>query len=734
MNYKYAFLLAASLSSAVALSAQSKISLTGRDVLKAYATEMRVLGADQQAPELSVLVNLNPGATADQISAAGYEVVTDLDDILVVNLPVSRIQEFSQLPEVKYVDFGTELLPHMLYARPAGIVDEAHSGFDYEGVTHSYDGTGVICGIMDQGMDANHVNFKDADGNTRVERLWWFRGSTGNATQYTNRTIAQFTTDDNTQSHATHVAGIMAGAYKGTATVAKITNAQTGAGMTVGAADMPYYGVATGAKLAFSVGQFSQPNLIAGVTKIMDYAEEQGKPAVVNMSLGGNTGPHDGSSTYDQALSKLGERGIICMSAGNEGDSRLFVTKEFTDDNGDLKTMVTPSQLKATIAGYVDLWGQTDEVLEVSWALYSTSNRTLTTLASITGANQSANGNATFTSAFNGSLSMSSEVNPNNNRFHVSSMLYAISPKVSTSNLVLVVKYKEGEKVYVYGGGNQAGNGGNITFTNSGLQGYTNGSTEGTINDGACGNNIISVGASVSSKYAPLLSKSVASYGEGNPGTIASFSSYGYNFKGEAKPDVVAPGTAIVSSYSRSYVSKYQLGTNSLSATASVNNVSNAWGPMQGTSMSCPFVSGTVALWLQADPNQKYADIMDVIKHSSTMNTTTMRPAGKWGAGMINATEGLKYILGKTTGLGAVATDDPSKAAIVIPVDGGYDITVAGASSVNASIFAISGIEAARINVAGNSAVISTDGLNAGIYVLAVDTPAGRFTQKIAVK
>lgn len=726
---------ATALAGVMSLMAQSKISPMGTMILEDRAEQKATLGTEAADPVYATFVNLMPGCTAQSIADAGFEVVSDLGEIITVNLPLSRAEELAQMPEVKYVDFGSSQQPTMKFARPAGGVDEAHAGITVNGATHSFDGTGVIAGLMDTGMDANHCNFKTDDNESRVERLWWFRSLTGTSTQYTSATISSFSTDNNSESHATHVGGIMGGSYKGSGQVAQVNDSNTGSGVTVGTDEMPYYGVATGSALAFSVGSLTDANIINGVTKIVEYAEQQGKPCVVNMSLGSNSGPHDGTSAYGQSLAALGKRAIICMSAGNEGASPLFVTKEFSSASDDLKTMINPTCITNgnTATGIVDIWGKSDKVLAVSWAVYNASSKTLNTIATITKAGSSVrinSSNSTFNNAFSGSISLASEINPNNNRFHVQCTLSAVARKTtaSTSYLALVVKSVEGDAVYVYGSTT-------ITFSSNSLAGWTTGSTDGTINDGACAENVISVGAFTSARYFPCLNRQVYSYqGATANNTIAPFSSYGKTFQGVAKPDVTGPGTAIVSSYSRYYVTAKNIAVNSnLSASATRAGVTNYWGPMQGTSMSCPFVSGTVALWLQANPNLDYNGIMDVIKNTSDFNSVTMRPAEKWGAGKVNAAEGLKYILTQAS-IGSVVSDDPAKAVVLTPCLDGYEIVVAGTSHVNATLHNIAGFEAARVNAGGNNAFISTSGLQSGVYILSVDTPAGRYTTKLAVK
>jgi subtilase family domain protein len=724
------YFIAAMLAGWSSITAQDKINPMGIMILNEYSSTRHTLGTTDQSPVYSAIVTLNPGANAESLRHAGFDVIADLDDIVTVDIPLDRVNELASMPQVKYVSFGTVQNTDMKFARPSGSVDAAQNGFSYNGQTLKFDGSGVIAGLMDTGMDASHVNFTDGD-NTRVERLWWFRNTTGSATEYNSETLSSFVTDDANESHATHVAGIMAGSYKGNAQVAQFSS-PSGGTISTGTAAMPYYGVATGARLAFSVGGLYDANIINGVTKIIEYAESQGVPCVVNMSLGSNSGPHDGSTSYNQALAKLGQRGIICMSAGNEGADNLFVSKAFTVGDTELKTMIQPSQANGAIlpSGIVDVWGKTDKQLTVCWGVYDAATRIVTRMAQITTKGQSVainSSNSTFNSSFTGSISMASEVNPLNNRFHVQCSLSTVTRRstASTRYLALIVQGAAGEEVYVYG--NER-----TVFTSNSMVGWEEGTPDGSINDGACGENIVCVGAYNSALYFPTLASQGYGYGAGNIDNISSFSSYGTTFQGVDKPDVCAPGSPIISSYSRYYYNSQRLTTNSISAQVVRAGVTNYWGPMQGTSMSCPFVSGTVALWLQANPSLKYSDIIETLKESSDFNSFSMRPAIRWGAGKINAVEGLKHILGKTS-IGSVWNDEEQR-LIITPLADGYEVWVAASTQVKATLYSLTGIAMTSASANGESVDIHTSTLPKGVYILCVDSDAGRHTSKVTVK
>ena len=152
-------------------AAQSKLSPMGRMIVSDYM-EMKTLNADMkgQDSEYAAIVTLKSTADAEQLTNAGIEIVSNFGKVVTANIPVSRMEEISELPGVVYLQFGESQEPTMNFARPAGGVDEAQEGFTFNGTPHSYDGTGVIAGLFDGGMDANHCNFKDDNNASRVQR------------------------------------------------------------------------------------------------------------------------------------------------------------------------------------------------------------------------------------------------------------------------------------------------------------------------------------------------------------------------------------------------------------------------------------------------------------------------------------------------------------------------------------------------------------------------------------
>lgn len=80
--------------------------------------------------------------------------------------------------------------------------------------------------------------------------------------------------------------------------------------------------------------------------------------------------------------------------------------------------------------------------------------------------------------------------------------------------------------------------------------------------------------------------------------------------------------------------------------------------------MACPFVTGTVGLWLQADPDLTYAQVLETVNRSSVAQDNT---SGRWGAGKIDALAGMRYVLDNYAAIGTVFADDEQR-LVITPV------------------------------------------------------------------
>lgn len=595
------------------------------------------------AKTVSAFITVKTTDAVEKIEALGAKVNNVVSPtLLTATMPVSAIEAVSQLDEVVSVSVGTEVKLLMDQARKVTGVDDCHKLTTDNG---PYTGKGVVVGIVDNGFDYTHVDFMNSDlSDTRIKRVW-DQSTTGKApekygygaeyTSFAQMKGAKY--DMTTQYHATHVAGIAAGGDK----------------------TQPYYGVAPDADLVFVSFASSNTNIVDGINYVFDYAESVGKPAVVNISLGSHLGPHDGTSDTDLSFTNMtGPGRIIVGACGNEGMEKLHVGKtlDATSTGKQLKTMFAydSSSQSSYKQAYVDLWGSKGKKLAVKAVVVNTTKGQVVAQSDevSTDGSKDVRWIVPDGSGVVASVQMALQVNPNNNCPEV--MLMSRATSINTGFAIgIIATGDEGNTINAW----NAANGG--TFTNYNKRGWTDGDYTSTVGElGGTSNSVISVGSfNTKMSFVPL---SLAGTGQemkinenlvGKLYDHSAFSSYGPTADGRIKPDVTAPGSVVISAGSK-YVG---LTDDYIVA----KNGDDNYTYNLGTSMASPFVAGTVALWLQANPNLTPDDVREIIRKSSTKDTYVGAtvPNNAWGYGKINAIEGLKLAL-DVTGVNEIGTAD----------------------------------------------------------------------------
>ena len=80
--------------------------------------------------------------------------------IALVTVATDDVERVSSLPCVEVFELARAATTEMNNARVASTVDPIHAGTD---LSQPYTGKGVIAACVDQGLDANHANFKNPD-------------------------------------------------------------------------------------------------------------------------------------------------------------------------------------------------------------------------------------------------------------------------------------------------------------------------------------------------------------------------------------------------------------------------------------------------------------------------------------------------------------------------------------------------------------------------------------------
>lgn len=737
------------------LDLQSRAALHGVKMLQAPNSKIHTLAKTNGViPQghISGLIKIAEGESFETLTENGVNVVRTRGDIALVTMPVNAVERISMLDCIKQMQLSRHVEPKMDLVRPAIGVDKIHAGTD---LPQAYTGKGVITGIVDSGIDPHHINFRDEEGNNRVSYISHIYLSEDKQSYYigeynTPELVANFGTDNTGTFHGTHTLGIMAGGYKGISTVATRKSAFA---TEVSETNNPYYGIAYDSEIMASCGDLMDMFIALGIENILVQANEAQKPAVINLSIGSNVGAHDGTSTMSQFLDLAGKEAIICLSAGNEGDLPIALNQTFTAEDNVLQSFIHPYY---PVDGYYNLrYGQvyvysndaTEFTLEA--VIYNKSRGTVTFRAPVStntngnaqyyaSAGYASEGditNANFNRAFDGYIGIGSMVDQYSGRYYAM-IDYFTSDNQSTNangNYILgfIVTGKAGQRVDCFC------DGAFTTMESYGIAGWDAGSTNGTISDMACAQNIVVVGSyNTRDEWASLDGKLYSYQGAFQAGKMSPFTSYGTLIDGRNLPHVCAPGATIISSSNQYYIDAYasQYGDikDYIQAEYIEEGHKNYWHQSIGTSMATPVVAGGIALWLEADPTLTVDEVKDIISKTSVVDADVTGSGDpiQWGAGKFDAYAGLKEVIRRQSGISDVLVDD-NRLMIKSIGENVYEVFLGGAEKIDAVLYNISGQPVMSQSVAADEATIDASSLASGVYILNVN---GVHSQRILVK
>lgn len=263
------------------------------------------------------------------VAALGIHIRSVAGDVLTGEVAIDQLSVLESAPNVRYVEAPRALVPDLDWSAAQVGATLVHTQALLG--SRPYTGRGVIVGIIDNGIDFTHPDFRNPDGSSRILYLWDQSlmpiGSEhsppefGYGVEYTKdqidavlagRVARSHVRHQDNAGHGTHVAGIAAGNGQG-----------TGDGRPAGT----YVGMAPEADIIFVHNVLGGATLADSVQTLeaMDYifrrAVALGRPAVINLSQGMNGGSHDGTSLLSQGINNLLREQpgrAVVKSAGNE--------------------------------------------------------------------------------------------------------------------------------------------------------------------------------------------------------------------------------------------------------------------------------------------------------------------------------------------------------------------------------------------------------------------------------
>ncbi len=589
------------------------------------------------------------------VESLGVKLNTEAGNFFTALIPINKLENLFGVDGIVSVEIAEKVHSTMDSARALANVNQVHAG---TGLPQAYTGNGVIVGVIDDGFDYTHPNFRNlSNQQTRISRVWEQNGPTTSPVPYGTEyvgspAILNRMRDKINESHGTHVAGIAAGSGG----VSSNNNLR---------------GVAFDSEIVLVSTNKTDVGVLNGLEYIFNHATAQNKAAVVNMSLGKHIGPHDGTSSFDSMSGTLvGNGKILVGSAGNEGEDPIHLGKSFTSTNNYCYSFILNGQENNLISNgvsYIDIWGEVGKNFEVAVNVAKIVNNQVQLVSYTPYYNTNTNNSSIQTSIQDSDLTnpdtslieIATETNSTNQKPHAVLLINNSSQDDNDHLILFEIKSTNGivNSWITALGANLLPTNRAVEFTNLGSvnQFYVNGDTNMTVGEiGGTGNSIISVGAYTSKNTYTAFNGTTVNNGPlpsidfpGTLGSIASFSSKGPTADGRIKPDITAPGNVIVSSVSR-FDSNYT--STSVKTVSGLTDNTNNWyfAAMQGTSMSSPMVAGIIALWLQAKPNLTVEQIKTILQNTSITDSFTGTgsaiPNNTWGRGKINAYTGIQYI------------------------------------------------------------------------------------------
>jgi len=634
---------------------------------------------------IGVLVKLRD--TASTTPLHGIPSLAEAGEIVALLVTLGELRDLSIDKAVVYVEPSWKTSTQLDRSVPAIGADLAHNR------TPAAQGEGVIVGVVDTGIDYSHLDFRydaDDDGfeeSSRIHSIWdqtW--GLLG--AEYERADIESdialglgpengLVKASDWDGHGTHVASIAAG-----------DGSSSGSG---------FVGVAPEATLIAVKTSFYTADILSGVRYVFDEADALGLPAVVNLSLGGQDGPHDGTSLFEEGLDQLaaGPGRAIVVSAGNEGDLPIHTSGVLFGGATSFDVVAEDWEIELSI------WYPGDSEFTITVGRPDKPPISAPT-GTDTGYVTTSFGTVYVDNASGG-------VNPNNGDHEAF---------IRLANLAVGDRWEIG--IFDANGGGRFDA---WVATPSGI--IDGGDSSSTIDEPGNGNQVITVGSFNTKANWLSVSGSQDFSAQFPVGPLSSFSSHGPTRDGRRKPEICAPGAWICAARSGSAPLLDYLTHPDQVHVLEI-----------GTSMAAPHVSGAVALLLERDPLLSAGEIRGILTSTAASDGYTgLLPNDLWGWGKLDT-------LAAVEAVGAAVPPEPpvdpevpkitlarnpirevSEFAYVIP---------AGASTATLRIFAVAGslvfetsVRAASGTYRWNLETTTGQTLAGGLYLYVLVTDRG---------
>jgi subtilisin family serine protease len=607
-------------------------------------------------------------------------------------------------------------------------------------------GQGVVVGVIDTGIDAAHPDFRNEDGSTRIAWLLQredprglqpeLEQAFGCTTEGQSPCAVYDATDINqlligdgefaprdADGHGTHVTSLAAG-----------NGGERGI----------YLGVAPAATLVVAApmgggGGFSDPDILNAARFIFDRAAALGMPAVLNVSLGSDFGPHDGTSALAKGLAAMvdGQPGrALVLATGNSGtlfaiddDVHGIHTEAHVSPNAITRVPIQQAGASGKVDGGGFVWVTFKPGDDVNVGLEGPDGADwipLTSPGEEAGLNEDGLAAGVVNNLVNGKTSLNAETN---------SAVVFWDGRWDSGEMAVLLQGRGDAQLWV------TGSGGAAPGRTLGLN-FVRALKNGTVAVPAAHEDLIAVGCTLNRTRWPVRGMpgqtEIGAFGPLDPAIEDSacyFSAAGPTPSGAMKPDLLAPGGLVVGAMSRD--------ADPLTNPESLFNAPGCVDPTQpcfvvddfhavtsGTSMSAPQVTGAVALLLEREPTLTQKEIKEILQAGARRPEGVIPFDFQQGPGTLDLVGALQ-VLDQRAGNGGDA--DPARSFFVLsspyarpdpgwPVQGTVQLRHEDGSVRNCETSVCSGL---RLRVSGGVVLKQPTHVRAGTFQFAFSAPRG---------
>ena len=303
--------------------------------------------------------------TLGQVREIAESVVELSNEFAIVTVREDRLEALAGIEAVEYIEKPKRLFFQVENGRRVSCMTSVQIR------PPKLYGTGVLVAIIDSGIDYANLDFRNADGTTRIYALWdqtipgnppegyvqgteYTQEKINEALQQENRTERmKIVPSEDRSGHGTAVAGIAAGNGRGSKG-ARYQGVASESGILVVKLGTPR-----------EEGFPRTTELMQAIDYVVKKAQRAGRPVAINISFGNTYGSHTGTSLLERFIADIANlwKSEICIGMGNEGASAghtAGILKENTEERIPLAV-----QMKETAIN-VQIWKSYHDIVDIS--------------------------------------------------------------------------------------------------------------------------------------------------------------------------------------------------------------------------------------------------------------------------------------------------------------------------------------------------------------------------------